>query len=130
MRRFKTMHIINLTFLYVNFFFMVFFILNLIECFVFYFSGCGRKKIALYGIKPDSIVDLIKIQEFHSACRDALYLNTSQGYLYHRRKESGDQIRRLPQPIKRKRSFSLSEGGSVSYHLKYFIHANRRRVSR
>ncbi len=41
MRRFKTMHIINLIFLYVNFFFMVFFILNLIECFVFYFSG-GR----------------------------------------------------------------------------------------
>ncbi len=35
------MHIINLIFLYVNFFFMVFFILNLIECFVFYFSG-GR----------------------------------------------------------------------------------------
>ena len=44
---------------------------ELIRDFVFYFSGCGRKKIALYGIKPDSIVDLIKIQEFHSACRDA-----------------------------------------------------------
>lgn len=44
---------------------------ELIRNLVFYFRNCGRENIALYGLKPDSIVDLIKIQQFLSACKEA-----------------------------------------------------------